>query len=132
MFLPAKLLKMSISGSIRICRQFAILGAFAEIFAGVCIVASLFVSDVESRIVGIKISFVQVILYDPQGFSKTLIMHDFPLTQKSQGVPDIGVIGDANEVIIGGARLLFRGHVFVQIRDGIALGLKRAGNKWNA
>ena len=48
-----------------------------------------------------------MILRDAQGIGEALIMHDLTLTQKLDGVAYIGIIRQAQNIIIGGSCLLF-------------------------
>ena len=45
-----------------------------------------------------------------EGFTEALEMHDFTLAEELNGVADIGITNQPQEVIIGGAGLLLRGH----------------------
>ena len=47
-------------------------------------------------------------------------MHDFSLTQESDNVVHIGIIGKPQNVVIGDPSFLLGGHVLRQIADGIA------------
>lgn len=56
-------------------------------------------------------------------------MDDLPLPQEADGRDDIGVINQAQDVIVGGAGFLLGGHILTQVGDGIAGGLKRCRRK---
>ena len=66
-----------------------------------------------------------------QRLAEALVVHDLPLAQEAQGSEHVGVVRQADQVLIGGARLLLRGHVLAQVRDRIALGLELTGVKRN-
>ena len=55
----------------------------------------------------VKILAVKLFLSDSQSIAKALIVHDLTLTQVAQRVTHVGVIAQANEVVVGRARLLF-------------------------
>lgn len=75
---------------------------------------------VERRVAGIKILSVQIVNDDLQTFAESLIMNDFPLSQKPDGVLDIGIIDEAQNIVVGGPGFLLCCHVFMKIGDGIA------------
>ena len=62
-----------------------------------------------------------MILCDTEGIAKSLKMRDLPLAQEFDGVADVGVVYETENIIIGYARLLLGGEVFVQIGKYIAL-----------
>ena len=53
--------------------------------------------------------------------AKSLEMGDLSLAEKFDGIADVGIVYEAKNVIVGYARLLFGGEVFVQIGKYIAL-----------
>ena len=61
---------------------------------------------VKSGIEGVEVSGIQVILGNPQSFTETLEMHDFPFSQEAQWREHIGVIRQVDEIFIGAARFL--------------------------
>lgn len=65
-----------------------------------------------------------MLLNHAQSFAKALEMHDLPCPKEADGVDDIGILGNTQNIVVGGAGLLFRRQIFRQIRDGIALGLE--------
>ena len=56
-----------------------------------------------------------------QPLSETLIVYDFPLAEKFQRVPDVGVVDQAEQVVVCDPRLLFGGHILVQVGEQVAL-----------
>lgn len=81
--------------------------------------------SVERRVESVKVLAVEVVLDEFERFTETLKMHDFAFTQKSYRVADVGVVDEANQVVIGCARLLFRRHIFAKVGDGVALAGER-------
>ncbi len=81
---------------------------------------------IKRRIACVEIAGVQLVLCQTHGFAEALEMNDLPLTQIADGILDIGVIGKAQDVVIGGSCLLFGGHILSKIGKGIGLGLEIA------
>ena len=79
---------------------------------------------VERRIAGVEIFGVELFLRKPESFAETLVMHQLTLTEEADGVNDIGVIGKAEDVVIGRSCLLLRRHILMQVGDRVALGLE--------
>lgn len=72
---------------------------------------------------------IEMITGDFQGFAETLEMDDLSLPQEAQRRKDGGVIGQVDEIFIGGACLLFGCHILIEIGDGVALGLEIGGGE---
>ena len=62
---------------------------------------------VKGRVTGVKIFAVEAILRNAKGIAKALKVHDLAHTKKAKDVGHVGIVGQANEVVIGHARLLF-------------------------
>jgi len=76
---------------------------------------------IEGGIVEIEITLiVYFVLCDPEAIAKALEMHDLAGTQEADDVLDIGVVGKTQDVIIGQARFLFGGEVFVNVGKDVA------------
>ncbi len=86
----------------------------------------------ERGVDGVEVGRARVVGDVAQGLAEALIVHDLPFAQEAQGREHVGVVNQADEVVVGGARLLLRGHILVQVRDGIALGLEVGGGKGRA
>ena len=73
-----------------------------------CKILSLLVrkSLVEGRIESVKILAVQMILGDADGVGKALIVNDLALTQILDGIADVGIVAQAQNVVVGHSRLL--------------------------
>ena len=70
---------------------------------------------IKRRIVGVKILAVEVVLSDSQGIAEALIMHDLPLAKELNGVAYVGIVRQAQNVVVGGACfLLCYYHVFAR------------------
>ena len=89
-------------------------------------------SLVKAGIVSVEILVVQVVLDHPHTFPKALEVDDLALTKEADGITDVGVIAEAQDVVVGGAGLLFSGHIFMQICDHIALALEEVCDEWFA
>jgi len=55
--------------------------------------------------------------------TEALIVHDLALTKELDDIVHIGIVGKAENVVIGSLRLHFSRHVFVEVGDGIPLDL---------
>lgn len=73
-----------------------------------------------------------MILDDSQTFTETLVVNDFPLAQKTNGVTDLGVFYQTKDVIISRPGFLFSRHIFMKICDRISFGLKVSCGPWSA
>ena len=63
-------------------------------------------SFVEAGVDGIEVLAVKLILGNSEGVGEPLVMHDLPLTQELDGIPHVGIIHQAENVIVGDASLL--------------------------
>lgn len=57
-------------------------------------------------------------------FTETLIMHDFTHSQEFDRIAHIWILHKPENIIVSGTRFLFRCHIFVEICDRVAFGLK--------
>ena len=87
---------------------------------------------VELRIERIEVFRIQMVRNNPQPFAEPLIMHDFALTEEFDGIPDIGIVAEAQDIVVRGPRFLFCCHVFVNIGNGVPGDRKRRGAERNA
>ncbi len=92
-------------------------------------VAAVFV---ERRVAGIEVVAVEPVGGKFQSLAEALEVHDFTRAQEFDGVAHVGVVGQAQDVVVGHARLLFRREVFGQVADDVALGLERFGRPRHA
>ena len=68
---------------------------------------------VVGRIDGVEILGIQIVLGNAEGVGEALIVNDLAGSKKFDGLPDIRVVGQTENVVIGGARfLLCYYHVF--------------------
>ena len=81
---------------------------------------------IKFRVKCIEIPAVQLILGNPQTFTKPLVMDHFPGPEELNGFTDIIILHNAQDVVIGTSGLLLSCHILVEIRDHIALGLEFA------
>ena len=47
-----------------------------------------------------------MILGDAEGIGEPLVMHDLPLTQELDGLADVGIVAEAEDVVVGDSCLL--------------------------
>ena len=60
---------------------------------------------------------VELFRHETQRLTEALEMDDLPLTQESNHVIYVGIVREPENVIVGGARLLFGGKVLGEIGD---------------
>ena len=65
-----------------------------------------------------------MLLGSSEGIRKPLIMHDLALAKVLDGILDIGIVHQFQDIIVGGARLLLGRHILDEIGNRIALGLQ--------
>ena len=73
------------------------------------IFAGSFTWIVKGWIKCVEIFGIQIFLNTAKSFSKALEVNDFPLPQELQHVVDVWIIADMQQVVVGGAGLLFWG-----------------------
>lgn len=73
-----------------------------------------------------------MILNLSQSFAEPLIVDDFSFPQESDGIDDLRVIDQAQDVVVCDSGFLFRRHIFVEVGDGIAGRLEGGGGKGSA
>lgn len=64
-------------------------------------------SAVKSRVDIVDVLLVHFLFGQLNGFAKSLEMHDLPLPQETDDVVHVGVVGQAEDVVIGQAGFLF-------------------------
>lgn len=62
--------------------------------------------SVKGGVESVKILGVQIILCDAQSLAKSLVMHDLTLTKELDGIANIGIIYEAQNVVVGYSCLL--------------------------
>lgn len=63
----------------------------------------------------------------PVCFAEPLEVHNFPCAQEADGVDDVWIFDDAQDVIVGASGFLLCCHIFYDICDGVGFYLKFAG-----
>ena len=61
---------------------------------------------VERGIISVKVLVIEVILNDAQRIAEALEVVDLSLAEELDGVADVGIVDEAEDVIVGDARLL--------------------------
>jgi hypothetical protein len=85
---------------------------------------------IKTWIAGVEILGIEPVGSQAESFAKTLIVDDFTLSQELNRITYIGVIGKAENVVIGGTCFLFCRKIFVKVGDNIAFGLEISCGKW--
>ena len=63
---------------------------------------------VKTGVEGIEIAFVQLVGCNTKRLAKPLIMYDLAHAQELDGLLYIGIVAEAQDVVVGGAGLLLR------------------------
>ena len=87
---------------------------------------------VKGRVKGVEVAGVDLILGDADSLAEPLEMDQLPFPQEADGVLDVGVVDQPEDVVVGKPRLLFRRHVFMQVGEGVAGDLERPGGEGDA
>ena len=61
---------------------------------------------VKGGVAGVEILGIQVVLGDAEGVAEPLVMHDLPLPEELDRLADVGVVAQAENVVVGHPRLL--------------------------
>ena len=61
---------------------------------------------IKTRVAGVEILAVEVVGRDPEAFAETLVVDDLPFPQELDDIADVRIIGKAENVVVGHARLL--------------------------
>ena len=82
-----------------------------------CLAAAL----VKGRVAGIEVLRIKMILRDAEGIPKPLIMHDLTLPEELDGLADIGIVAEAEDVVVGDAGLLLGRQILMEISEDVPL-----------
>lgn len=77
--------------------------------------------SVESGINCVYVFLVKLLRGYAEGFTEALVVDDLALAQEADDVADVGVVAEAEDVVIGNAGLLLGGHVLGQVCYDVAL-----------
>ena len=58
---------------------------------------------------------------DAESVGKPLVMHDLPLAEELDGLAHVGIVAEAEDVVVGDAGLLLGGQILVEIRQHVSL-----------
>ena len=89
-----------------------------------CFIISLHTAFIKARVKCIEILAVETIGEDAQTLAEALVVGDLTLSQEFERLEHVGIVDQTNEVVVGRTRFLLGSEVFVQIGDGVALGLE--------
>lgn len=92
-----------------------------------CLIGVGVLRFVKSRVKGVEVAAVQMLLNRAESFAETLEMNNFTFPKEADGVADFRVFDDTEDVVVGGAGFLFRRQILEQIRNRISLGLEFTG-----
>lgn len=67
------------------------------------------VSVIEFRIECVEILTIKTILYDPQTFTESLVMHNFTFPKESDRISNFRILYQTEDIVIGRAGFLFWG-----------------------
>ena len=80
-------------------------------------------ANVKFRVDRIEVFAVEMLLYDSQTFTKTLIMHDLTFSKEADRITYFRIFHKPQDIIISGPGS-FRSHIFMKICNRISFGLK--------
>lgn len=83
--------------------------------------------QVDGGVHEIDVFLVQLLPQQLHAFAEALEVNDLPFPQELDGVVDIGVIGQTQNVVVCLPGLLLSGHVLRQVGNGIAAALHAGG-----
>lgn len=69
----------------------------------------------------VDIFLIHFLKREAQSLAETLIVYDLPLAQETDDIVHIRIVAQAENIIIGHARLLLRSQVFIEVGDDITL-----------
>ena len=61
---------------------------------------------VECRIAGVEVFGIEIILSNAESFTETLEVNNFTLSQESDRIFDVGIVGKTQDIIVGCSCLL--------------------------
>ena len=73
---------------------------------------------IKGRIEGVEVFLVQLILGNAQAFAEALVVDDLALTQELDGLADIGIVDQPQDIVISSACLLFCVHRMCKLFGG--------------
>lgn len=62
---------------------------------------------VEAGVEGVEVLLVELILCDAEALAEALVVDDLALAQELDGLADIGIVDQPQDIVVGRARLLF-------------------------
>ena len=84
-------------------------------------------SLIEGGIDGVHVLQVELLGGDAQGLAEALVVDDLPLAQEADDVADVGVVAQAQDVVVGDAGLLLGGHILGEVGENVALDADACG-----
>lgn len=84
-------------------------------------------SLIEGGIDGVHVLLVELLGGDAQGLAEALVVDDLPLAQEADDVADVGVVAQAQDVVVGDAGLLLGGHILGEVGENVALDSNACG-----
>ena len=86
-----------------------------------------FFSLVEAGVHIVDVLLAKTILHQPQSLAEALEMDDLSRPQEADGIGDVRVIGETEDVVIGDPGLLLGGQVLREVGNGVAGDLHGSG-----
>ncbi len=84
---------------------------------------------IEARVERVEVLRVEVLLGNAQRVAEPLEMHDFAFPQELDRVAHVGIVGEAQDVVVGLAGLLLGREVLVKVGKGVAGDLELGGRE---
>ncbi len=78
--------------------------------------------NIKFRVEGIEVLGNQLLLHQPEAFAEPLEVYDFAFPEETDGIADLRILYQPEDVVVCGAGLLLCCQILKQIRNGISLG----------
>lgn len=75
---------------------------------------------VKGRVAGIEVAAVELILRYAESFAETLVVNYLALSQESDRIANVGIVGKPKDIVVGGTGFLFGSHILVKVGDDIS------------
>ena len=84
-------------------------------------------SLIERWVDEVEILLIHTVLGKAQAFAEALEVDDFAGAQELDGIVDVRVVGQAQDVVVGDAGLLLGGHILGEVGENVALDADACG-----
>lgn len=82
---------------------------------------------IQRRVGGVDVFLVEALAQQGDGLAKALEVDNFPLAEEANHVVDIGIVAQAENIVVCDPRLLLGGQILGEVGDGIAFDADACG-----